>query len=887
MFRKIKNNTERKVFLILNSINEKKIIKSSLVLGFILGSVLTIIFLISEHLFDKFVPEENKEIINLFINEYLFLIILISSLLLISLILILVLKFKSYKVNLSTPFINKKDLLPLSYFTCGFIVVFAHIFAFFCFVNFSILSVFIFVIASVLLIIDFIYLIIRLRNVSKNEVNKKKAYHLSSLLDKHFHIDTNVSFDNGVSDKDAFDRTDTLNSIIKTLGDKESTISKIYVIEGTWGSGKTTLMKVALNNLLKEENNNIVFKYISLVNYKNDESLISVIIETISDSIENNIFDFKTRKYIKRIIEQVFQKKTGIYFYFNDDNNEISSFKNYINHYLEKNDIYLDIIIDDLDRSEYSLIVDTYKILNMFKIDRVRFYLLTNEKIIKTAFETKKENYLSIDKLVFAKIYVPTISSILLNKLLLNFRLKISDKYNRHYLCYKGLNDFKTEKSYFLTPRNLINYFNMIISELKSPINYIDSYHLKFILDCLKITYPNVYDEIIDKRDIIIRKAKNIDDIQVGQLMELYIFLQTNITNTSLLEEILRKLFPSLKDAVLNNDNKAHPFSATSLENENVYNFYFGDFQYEDFLNLTNKKINEMFQNSLKSDTTQKFTYKEISFAIFAAHNKNLEYVNFSSFFSDFFRIYTSTNLNNLFNATNEDLLVGKLFGQIIFYCNQQEDKIIDYFHNNKLNLNSFLIINGLLTREYTYDGGIEVNLENSLQLVKDNYFKYFKSVNLLSLITSENYIYTYFSKVFNSFYFDEELISGTKITKDDDPVLLFIFILDFVNKQNISFSNNYFYLNSKVRFILNKLIDESIFELLEKEKDEIVNILGCDSYFFDFIIALIFNENVSIDKKHFGIDYLDHNFTTFIHHISAYSAISYLKNRPYKKEDL
>ena len=127
-------------------------------------------------------------------------------------------------------------------------------------------------------------------------------------------------------------------------GEIKTTISKIYVIEGTWGSGKTTLMKVALNNLLKEENNNIVFKYISLVNYKNDESLISVIIETISDSIENNIFDFKTRKYIKRIIEQVFQKKTGIYFYFNDDNNEISSFKNYINHYLEKNDIYLDII---------------------------------------------------------------------------------------------------------------------------------------------------------------------------------------------------------------------------------------------------------------------------------------------------------------------------------------------------------------------------------------------------------------------------------------------------------------------------------------------------------------------------------------------------------------
>lgn len=356
-------------------------------------------------------------------------------------------------------------------------------------------------------------------------------------------------------DYDLLNRKDIINQLYNTIINCNPETNFTIGLNGSWGSGKTTVINNVLriikqNNIL---NNYVVVRFdpwkyneekvmlhsflteiLKQTNYglssKNNESLIQEVI--------NAIFGTKITGIGKIIIEEIRNIKGNV---------EISKI---VNNYLLSNNKKLLIIIDNLDRIDANKAFFLIKCIeSIVKFNRTINILLYDEEILNKILKEKfnyEKNYM--DKLVQLKIDVPETDKFTINN--------IKEKITQNLLVEgKPFVSFINNEQYdFSNMRELKRYVNSIITSnfnSNSKLNKKDDSNLKY----LKSVCPQLFYEIWNNKKYFITYDRQYDaDIYTWDYKKLNIeakdYFDKLFQNESYSKHIglLEKMFPSVNN---------------------------------------------------------------------------------------------------------------------------------------------------------------------------------------------------------------------------------------------------------------------------------------------------------------------------------------------------
>lgn len=348
--------------------------------------------------------------------------------------------------------------------------------------------------ASILTLIIIIYRIVL--------VNKKNSYHtsiydLKDLIDSKIEKDSrNVLFDECAVQYDLLNRTFLIEQITETIRTLNPSRKFVISLEGTWGSGKSTIINLMKENLSNSKEIMVIDSFEPWA-FNDEISMLKGIIRSILEKIDLGIPSFKVKRMMNTFIDSVFEKK-GVSFlthlFFEDVDKTEYEIMKIINSHLEGNNITLLFIIDNLDRTQQEHIFFVYKsIAGLLNIKKVIYLLSFDNTIVKSAFDNLGINSKYINKIIQKRFIVPVdpdrLNSIMLQSLkkyceLCEFDIsKLTD--NDLLEIIKPIEDLREFKL----------FINQLANILKSNLKVLNSFDL-LAISVIRITCPSLLENI-------------------------------------------------------------------------------------------------------------------------------------------------------------------------------------------------------------------------------------------------------------------------------------------------------------------------------------------------------------------------------------------------------
>ena len=572
-------------------------------------------------------------------------------------------------------------------------------------------------------------------------------------------------------------------------------------LKGAWGSGKSTIIKQLKNRIAEEnekEKNSKSIRIIDKFNpwlYNDQRALITAFIKELTNDLYESTFNSVIKEVYKSITEILPNSKflghVGSLFQTN-----INDFKNYINNYLEIKNIYLLIVIDNIERcngENIKLLIDT--IHNAFNFDRTIYLISYDENALKNIFKNEiSYDYSYLEKIVQHEFYVPIIDNQtmqnIIKRSIKQFVLLANSKNNRKCL----LDDIDSLVSIIMDFVKDLRSLKRILNSVLSQINFIiDSFESLYINDLILLEVLHFYNynlwfEIYLNKNFFMtydnhyaNEVKRLLPNEYNKMAKLY--FESFLPNKEKYYRILSELFPNVKLYLDNSKSKkecifmkhAMPFNnendeyKKSIVNTRIFNGRYFDFY---FLNKNN-------------------LYCE---AIDIIKNKI------------FIKKFSINNFKDLFNENEERR---KLIIELI-------KTHIDYIETYSSN---FIVIMYFLINNYdTYCIGIE-NIKNEIISLLIIY---------INKLISENDIY-YYKKII--LYLFKNGIKNINILYNVFKTL----------KKTLVFENKYFlFFDKKIKKIYNTF--------------DIMSLYNLNNYRYHNIFEFTeFNDNIKVDTSDFS----------------------------------
>lgn len=314
-----------------------------------------------------------------------------------------------------------------------------------------------------------------------------------------------------LDDEDLIGRSNIVNQITSVIRDFDSEGSFVVAVTGEWGTGKTTVLNLALRELNEDSNIiPVVFDpwYFSIGHGQNLDTLLKRFFDTLEDAIRSRIFRPNISKLIGRYYKAIapIAKKAPISleFLFDERQGDLEAIKVELNDAFAKLGAKIVVIIDDLDR------MDSLEIAYVFKLIRlcanfdnlvyvVAFDRLLIQEQLDKELDSKAKDY--IDKIVQLELPLPKVEPMVLGRVFSQYLGETEQQLNIVLLQDQDFVDrlrsvFNPHILFLLNNIRLIklfiNRYLLVVPAVRGEVNYFDL----LVLEIVRLKYPQIYEAI-------------------------------------------------------------------------------------------------------------------------------------------------------------------------------------------------------------------------------------------------------------------------------------------------------------------------------------------------------------------------------------------------------
>lgn len=611
----------------------------------------------------------------------------------------------------------------------------------------SIYKTFLCAIFCIIICILEIYRIIIINKIKINN-SHNNVYDLKDLYENKIIIDDKLILinENDVN-YDLLNRNNVISGLNNIITNCYPNEKFVIALEGSWGSGKTTI----LNNLKKYINKDeiILIDDFDPWSYEDEKSLFRGMFDAILKNIDVNFSIKNINKFLNTYMDTIFynSKYEMPYSFFKNyytNYNETNQLRVIINDYLKNNNKRILFIIDNIERAEKENIIFLFKLINNILNFENTIYLLSfDDEKMKKYFEKELNiDYSYLKKIIQLEIKIPKIDKNTLDKLIhtcINNLFKsygIEDMNNDYIaLISKNIEDLRDFKRYL----NSVTAFQYNIK------NYLNCSEA-FLLEIIKQETPELYNQIQKNKKFFVSQDMHLDN-------EIYT-LNTNSFNQEGKEffekllknvdtkykQILAKLFPFVKKFLENknlreeyviNDKNEYDDSILNkrISNARYFDLYFSQSQneftlintkIENFINVINennnyKVIEESYIDmiSLYKNWIQKFTFEVLEISIHKV-NMNKKFILLKLIYQHLYNYDDSLIFFGFSALSRAEVIIVELIQNI---SNNELEKFYQILQSSNSNL--YLLNEMLYWLDTPSKGGInKENISNELKKI-------------------------------------------------------------------------------------------------------------------------------------------------------------------------
>lgn len=384
-------------------------------------------------------------------------------------------------------------------------------------------------------------------------------------------IDINADKPISSIEDDILGRSKIVNTLVKVISSYNHKDSLTIGLYGKWGSGKTSIINLSVEELKK-----LKYKIINFNpwNFKGEDDLIKCFFKDLHYQIKFRYYSRITRFFAKvfRILSLIISvghyilpifpflniiapliKEYGKVLENASYNKSLDAIKEKISKKLLKLDEKIVVFIDDVDRLTDIEICQIFKLVKLLGDFKNVIYILAMDKdVVLSALKNSQKDYseLYMEKIIQLPIEVPTVSPLKIQGALI-------DKLN---MFCKDLREFLPNRNYELSKTNFWLQFN----NLRDVNRYLNLFTIKFdflkrnvdfhdfcIVTLLEIKFPKIKEFILKNKskftgycshDLDKDRKKEIKGIMENFLDKLKVDSQEKI----FIKEALCFLFPKI-----------------------------------------------------------------------------------------------------------------------------------------------------------------------------------------------------------------------------------------------------------------------------------------------------------------------------------------------------
>lgn len=808
-----------------------------------------------------------------FTERDLFLTIIIF-LVLILLIIIDFIRLKSYKFTIAKS-INLLDrntfIFLITTLICG-----AYLIKDFKMYKFIILVLF-FLISLCVLIWRMIYIC---KLLKKQNITESNICDLKEFLERDiFQNNTNklVLFSENEVKYDLLNRGIFVDYIASLINYCNPEKSFAFALNGTWGSGKSTILNLVKNTI--NSNEMIIIDNFDPWKYNDNETLFRGFYDSITKN-KNFTFDYSLYKKLYNIYKVLILGNDNIFnkinfdAHFMDNSYSVDELKNIISTHLKINNKKVVFIIDNIDRLNKEQILIIFKTIStLFDFNNFVYLLSFDEERISKIFENELKidpNYLN--KIINSNISLPKANSSIISEIAVRTIDKMYDYYN--------IQVDVDEKNRFVKMFSKLSLKFSDIRELKRFLNYISAYMQSqdmkeqvnigdfIVMQLLKYLNVNLYNTIYNTPMFFVSEEMNLLSIHKDE----YCFAEKfnimakdfyqglfNIEKNKEYESIIATLFPYVDNFIRGYEIRTTiPYNHDqNLYNDSVVNKrIFNGRYFEHYFELTPnsyakmlKDVNEFIKNFNNEENIEKM---ELYYKIFIMSdkanqrfkleilNKSLNRINKDKIIHLVDIIYN--NMDNLSINSNGSTMLGErercilIFSEIFNIINLKlaKDEIERFINKNNrlLDIDSFIY---WLNTEKQYQRDLKQELYD---FARNKFVEKLNNIidNKVDVISNEEYG-NFTILIFKKYSIEIENIK--------------VYLSSILNKENIfRFLRNFMaeWVGTGYSY---EFREKELYELISKEElDKIISLVDYDLNVEQKRVLDIYNKKINSDES-------------------------------------
>lgn len=442
--------------------------------------------------------------------------------------------------------------------------------------------------ALFILVIVFFCVIFRLRsvsyNVSANRANKYSSSNikLERIINNTIQLDdlTNVLIEEQEADYDLLERSVFIDYFYRTIIDCNPEEKFVIGLDGKWGSGKTTILKM-VNKKIKESDNIIWIDEFDPWIYKDEVSLYYNMFDIILKKSGFRYSAISIKRTINSVADIIFgnQKRKSLWNSMSIETDAITKVHNRINDYLKQTDKKIVFVIDNLDRADSKNIVLLFNLVsNVFNFKRVIYIISCDQERVNKIFEEdSKFDSQYFKKVIQMELHVPEISQEVKKKLykqsIHNILIKFGET-EENLDDYEVVLDLINNEAHDI--RDLKRFINSVLNFPFGEIRYLNKRDM-FALLTIYFFNPLIYSNIHKHRKYYISHGIPADrdlyektylDSSLKDKSQEYFTILFNDEKTQSYKRILFELFPNAKKYSGQKNPNANGFSSDAVDHE-------------------------------------------------------------------------------------------------------------------------------------------------------------------------------------------------------------------------------------------------------------------------------------------------------------------------------
>ncbi len=353
---------------------------------------------------------------------------------------------------------------------------------------------------------------IRFQGYNDNFGETQNIYDLKDVFENKIQKEDNqpILINEKAVDYDLFNRGHIIDHLCTSIEVcSKSNTSFVIGLEGSWGSGKTTI----LNNVKKrfeDKSNIVIIDDFDMWACGTQESLLALILEAILRNTDIKYSNWSSREIIKNISTTIVDNSTlggvakGILFQSKPESN-ISDLKNRISKYLKSHNKKIVFFIDNIDRADAKNVIFLFKLIGtVFDLDDIVYVLsYDRERINNILQDTLDIDPHYIEKIVQQEIKVPKFNNYYISSVLTTC---LHNLLKAHGVNQNELSQFDFVINFIISNTTDIRIFKRLINSVFSTTFY-DNYLYKpdlLALEVIKFFDIEMYEEIYKNRSYFI-----------------------------------------------------------------------------------------------------------------------------------------------------------------------------------------------------------------------------------------------------------------------------------------------------------------------------------------------------------------------------------------------